>query len=86
MKYPTMEEVEAATREQLGRWWRFLPSPGGDFLKDNQDTLVDEDFQRNFDEIMRREAEIMDRIDARFWAMGMFTSELSRKIGWDREP
>jgi len=27
MKYPTLEEVEKADREQLCRWWRFLSSP-----------------------------------------------------------
>jgi len=27
-KYPTMEEVEAADRQTICRWYRFLPSPG----------------------------------------------------------
>lgn len=27
MKYPTIEEVEAATHLQLGWWYRFLGSP-----------------------------------------------------------
>jgi len=27
---PTMEEVEQASRKQLCRWYRFLPSPGTD--------------------------------------------------------
>jgi len=27
MNYPTYEEVEEATHEQLARWCRFLPSP-----------------------------------------------------------
>ena len=27
MNYPTMAEVEAATRYQLLRWTRYLPSP-----------------------------------------------------------
>jgi hypothetical protein len=29
MGYPALEEVEAAELEQLGRWYRFLPSPKG---------------------------------------------------------
>ena len=28
MTYPTKEEVENASKEQLARWYRFLPSPG----------------------------------------------------------
>lgn len=27
---PTMEEVEKADREQICKWWRFLPSPETD--------------------------------------------------------
>ena len=27
MVYPTIAQVEAADREQICRWWRFLPSP-----------------------------------------------------------
>lgn len=30
MTYPTLEEVESATRYQLARWYRFLPSPTTD--------------------------------------------------------
>jgi len=30
MNYPTKEEVQGATREQLARWVRFLPSPMND--------------------------------------------------------
>lgn len=28
MTYPTKEEVERASKEQLAQWYRFLPSPG----------------------------------------------------------
>jgi len=27
MTMPTIEEIEAADREQICRWWRFLPTP-----------------------------------------------------------
>jgi len=27
MSYPTLLEIEKAGREQLARWYRFLPSP-----------------------------------------------------------
>lgn len=29
MLYPTVREVVAADREQICRWWRFLPPPEG---------------------------------------------------------
>lgn len=72
MRYPTLEEVENADREQLGNWYRFLPSPGWDSLN-----------EANFNEIMQQEAKIMTRIVERFKEMGMFTPELSKRIGWE---
>ena len=30
MSYPTTEQVEDASHEQLARWYRFLESPPGD--------------------------------------------------------
>lgn len=30
MQYPTLEEVEKADREQICRWYRFLPTPKTD--------------------------------------------------------
>jgi hypothetical protein len=70
MVYPTLEQVETADREQLGRWYRHLPSPGTHALR------------VNFEEVLTKEAKIMDRICERFKALGMFSPELSKKIGW----
>lgn len=30
MQYPTLEEADKATRREVCRWGRFLPSPDGD--------------------------------------------------------
>lgn len=75
MKYPSMQEVEAASHEQLGIWWRFLPSPGND--------LVDSIDEHAFYTLCNKEAEIMIRIGERFKAMRMFTPGLSKSIGLD---
>ena len=72
MKYPTMEEVEAADRTQLCRWHRFLPSPGI--------WAID---RGDFHEVMEREATISDRIEDRFREAGGFTPEISKQIGWE---
>lgn len=74
MKYPTLEEVEDASREQLGIWWRFLSSPGWDSTERPQEEFI---------KIMDTEAVIMDRISARFNEMGMLSPEISKAIGWD---
>jgi hypothetical protein len=74
MKYPTLEAVEKADREQLCRWHRFLPSPGWSAL----DKAM-EDFQKQ----VTSEAKIMDRIEERFKQMGGFNTELSKLIGWE---
>lgn len=73
MKYPTLEQVENADRNQLGEWYRFLESPGWSHLNDPD----------KFYEVMKNEVKIMDRIVDRFKEMGMFTPELSKKIGWE---
>lgn len=38
MEFPTMEEVKKADREQLCRWFRFLPSP----LMEGEANIMDE--------------------------------------------
>jgi hypothetical protein len=81
MNYPTLSEVDAADHEQLGRWYRFLPSPGDTFLRNNGPDLdsVEQDcYQLHLDS----EIAIMNRICERFKALGMFTPELSKKVGW----
>lgn len=71
-EYPTLEQVNAADRKQLGEWYRFLPSPGMNHLNSS-------DFTKH----LEQEAEIMDRIVDRFREMGSFTPELSKSVGWE---
>ena len=73
MIYPSLEQVETADREQLDRWYRHLPSPGTAAINESQET---------FKEVSAKEVKIMNGICERFKAMGMFTPELSKKIGW----
>ena len=71
MKYPTLDEIETADRIQIARWYRYLPSPGVNFLgKDN------------FNEMCNFQAMLMHRINARFVELGGMTSELSKIISW----
>lgn len=73
MKYPTIEEVEAADRYELCRWARFLPSPGMSALEADP-----EDFQMLCD----KEERINKRISERLKKMGGFTPEISKSLGW----
>lgn len=73
MDYPTLQQVEAADREQLGKWYRFLQSPGWAYLNSPE-------FE--FHKKLEEEVEIMDLICLRFKEMGMFTPELSKELGW----
>lgn len=72
--YPTMEEVEAADRYTLCRWYRFLPSPGwiaiGPSIAQSP----------NFEEAVIREGKIMDRIVARHKELGGFSPEISKAL------
>ena len=78
MKYPTMEEVNEATRYQICEWWRFLPSPGSRGI--NRWTPSSFEFR---DELAA-EVIIMNRIAERFKELGGFTPEISKKLGWGR--
>ncbi len=71
MNYPTLQQVETADREQLAEWYRGLQSPGWAYLNNP-------DFNKKLEE----ETEIMDLICVRFKEIGMFTPELSKKLGW----
>ena len=71
MKYPTMDEVNAASHYQICSWSRFLPSPG-------MYAIGRDDFQ----EIMEREAKIMERICERRADFGGFTPAISKSLGW----
>ena len=70
MRYPAMADVERADRETLARWYRFLPSPGHEFVGTTA-------FQRAFVE----ENAIMRRIILRFEAMGGMNPAISKRIG-----
>ncbi len=73
MKYPTPEEVDAADREQLGRWMRFLPSPGSALINGDRDEYV---------RVVPIQREILVRINVRFQGLGGWDSDLSKRIGW----
>lgn len=70
MSYPSLEDVEIADRVQLGRWWRFLPSPG-------LEHVGKDDFSKHH----IAEVAIMDRIVDRFNEMGGWTAEISKTVG-----
>lgn len=78
MNYPTLDEVADATAYQLGRWSRFLKSPGMSLLD-----LGESYTREQLEEVMAKEAEIMDAILIRFRALGGWTPELSKSIGWE---
>jgi len=69
--YPTIEEVNEASHEQICRWWRFLGSPGKSAVG-----------RKDFNEVLEREAKVMDRIAERLKELGGFTPEISKSIGW----
>ena len=70
MNFPTIDEVNAADRVQLCRWWRFLKSPGEGAIG-----------KPDFNEVLEAEIIIMNRIAERFVLIGGFTPEISKQIG-----
>lgn len=73
MKYPTLEEVESATHEQLALWHRFLHSPGASAIGADQKTFRD---------VLAKEVTILERIEDRFKELGGMMPEISKRIGW----
>ena len=71
MKYPTIEEIDAADREQICRWLLLLPIPGAYEIG-----------KPTFYETLKHEEALMDRISERFKMLGGFTPQISKKIGW----
>jgi len=59
IRFPSLDEIEHASREELAKWYRFLPTGGTPEQK-----------------------KILDRIAARFKALGGMTPTLSKKIGY----
>ena len=74
MKYPSFEEIEAATHYQLGQWYRFLPSPGLSGVYGWQEELQ---------AAMKEETLKMDRIVDRHKELGGWNPTLSKAIGWN---
>lgn len=72
MRYPKINEVEDASRMQLCRWHRFLPSPGQSAIGNS-----------NFNEVLEHEAKIQSRISERLAELGGFTVEISKALGWE---
>jgi len=69
--YPTMAEVEAASRYDLCYWWRFLDSPGMEAIG-----------MDSFEDVLNRQVVIMNRIKERMDEVGGFTPEISKSLGW----
>jgi hypothetical protein len=72
--YPTLEEVEKADIIQLSTWIRFLRSPGDNHITESRD---------QFYQILEKEVKVLDRIMCRQKELGGWTSEISKKIGWE---
>lgn len=70
-KYPTLDEIEQADRITIARWYRYLPSPGVNFLGED-----------NFLIMCNYQAMLMNRINERFVELGGMTPELSKLISW----
>lgn len=76
MNYPTLEEVEKASKIQLGKWVRFLKSPGMSAVESGSD---------NVEPVRIKEAAIMDKVMSRFYSeMGGWDPATSKALGWDK--
>ena len=74
LPYPSsMGEIENADRLQLGRWMRFLPSPGLAAIGKNM---------KEFKMIADEEKDMLTHITERFEFLGGWDSRLSKEIGW----
>ena len=83
MEYPTLKEAEEADRTQLAKWYRFLPSPGINFIKKHEnDTELGKLDKDELRDVIELEQNIMFVICKRFKLMGMFTSSISKEVGW----
>jgi hypothetical protein len=72
MQYPTLDQVEQASQMELGKWLRFLPSPGMSAI--DKGITGDE-----LEEVRSAEDIVLARIAARFDG---WTAKLSKAIGW----
>jgi hypothetical protein len=71
MVYPTLNEINQASHYELGKWMRFLQSPG-----------LCAAGEKDFDNVMNREKKLLDRIIERFSEMGGWNPSLSKMVGW----
>ena len=75
MSYPSPAAVEDADKEQLGRWYRFLPSPWSAALAAGK-------HGDEFDSACLAQSKTVARIVERFNELGGWTPEISKSIGW----
>lgn len=67
--YPSMEEVEKASRTQLGSWSRYLPSPGTAAIGTPK-----------FGDMLASESATMDLILKRFKELGGWSPRVSKAV------
>jgi hypothetical protein len=72
MNYPSLEEVEKASRTEWARWSRHLPSPGQNWLDSEE-----------YEDKLISESAVLNRILELFQNSGGWTPALSRCVGWD---
>jgi len=75
--YPSYEEIEKATPEQILRWYRFLPGPGY-----SAGILSAVEFSAR----VQVEVKLLNAIQAKlkeFDSEGKIDSDLSKKVGWN---
>lgn len=79
MTYPSPEEVEGASRLQLARWYRFLPSPGlSHHAAYERGDISGEDVAA----AIQSQARTLERISDRLKLLGGLSPDISRQIGW----
>ncbi|MGB5812413.1 MAG: hypothetical protein WBG86_17880 [Polyangiales bacterium] len=67
--YPTMDEVDKASRIQLGRWQRYLPSPGTSGIGHS-----------GFGDVLATESAVADLIAKRFNEKGGWSPNISKAV------
>jgi len=72
MNYPTLEQVQEASHIQLAKWYRFLPSPGGNHIGND-------DFEVKMEEERAIQTVLLDR----FQELGGMNPGISKAIGWE---
>jgi hypothetical protein len=73
LPYPSIVEVQNATRLQCARWYRFCASPGLCAIGKNR---------KEFNLIADEEKTILNAIIERFEVLGGWDSNLSKLVGW----